>query len=152
MSTAEKKASSKHQQADGKNLYDHQSALYGPSRPNSETIHSGQDQQGQNGNLPVSGLQPGYFQKIPGERNRHRGHAAGLDYEQQDPSVQKSNEWMVHITQECVLPPDLRHAVRELCPYEGPNESDDAAQQPRSQHQSRSVHPLSNNIGVDKNP
>ena len=77
--------------------------------------------------------------EIAGEGDGAGGHAAGLDDEQQSPSVDEGQQRVVRLAQVRVLPADPRPASRELGVNEGAGERDEPAHGPGQEDLERSV-------------
>ena len=74
------------------------------------------------------------------ERHGYGGCAARIDYQQADPAVEKTKQWMKGFANVGVLAADLRHARREFRVDERAEKGDDSSRDPRAQNQRGSVH------------
>ena len=90
------------------------------------------------------------FQKVARERYRDRRHAAGLNHQQQHPSVQKSGQRMKRVAQVCILPAHIRHARRQLGIDERAQHRHHAARHPHPEDQHRRMDLPGHNVRIDE--
>lgn len=91
---------------------------------------------------PVRRVHPGKLDKVAREGDRYSRHASSLDDEQQHPSIQKCNRWMIGLAQVSVLAADFGQRGRQFSPYKGAAHSNHAADNPGSQDQRWGMHLL----------
>src|SRR5690349_5160531 len=90
------------------------------------------------------------LKEVARERDRDRRHAAGLDYQQQRPAIEESEERMVSFAQIGILPADLWQTLSQFGVDERTGKRNDAARDPRSQNERRSVDLLGDHVGIDE--
>src|SRR5262249_29375832 len=92
MGGADQKSTGKYQQGDSPNLDDHQKALHGAPGAYAQAVCDRQYKKSNDADQPVWRGSSGEFTTVASKCDGERRHAACLDYEEQYPSVEKSDE------------------------------------------------------------
>ena len=121
-----------YERADDHNFHYHQRTLYGAARANAETIDERENSQRERGKRAAGNGNVRQLDKIFSKCDGHRGHSAGLDYQQQRPSVKKSDAGVIGLAHVGILAADGGHARGKLGVNKCAGHGDESTENPRA--------------------
>ncbi len=142
----------RHQHEQSRDLGDHEGALNVASSPRAKAVHSRE-----HGKRCYRDHRRGYVRRrqlaeVEGEGHRDGSHPAGLNYQQERPSVQERDERVPGIPKVGVHAPDARTPHRQLRVYERAGERYRAADSPREHDHRGRVESASDDVRVNEDP
>ncbi len=140
-----------YQCGDGCDFHHHQDALHRASGADAEAIDDRQACEHERCNPAVRNRDRRHGAKIFCERDRDGCHSARLNYEQQNPSIEKSDRGMIGLTQVGVLAAGAGHARGEFRIHQRAEKRDAAANCPCAKNERGSVDLPRDDVGIDEN-